>query len=83
MRVTVQFFARLREIAGCADVECDVPPGASIADVWRAAASRHPGLDAFGAAVSCARNDDFSRMTAPVHDGDVIAFLPPVSGGAQ
>ena len=83
MRVTVQLFARLREIAGRSDLDCDVAAGASIADVWRAAATRHPGLDAFSATVSCARNDDFSRMTAPVHEGDVIAFLPPVSGGAR
>lgn len=83
MRVSVQLFARLREIAGRAELECDVAAGATIADVWRAAAKGHPGLDAFSGTVSCARNDDFSRMTAPVHDGDVIAFLPPVSGGAD
>jgi len=33
--------------------------------------------------VSCAKNEDFARMSAPVAVGDVIAFLPPVSGGAQ
>jgi molybdopterin converting factor subunit 1 len=83
MRVTVQLFARLRDVAGAAELSCDVPAGATVADVWRAAALRHPGLEAFESSVSCARNDDFSQMRAPVHEGDVIAFLPPVSGGAR
>ena len=26
-------------------------------------------------------NADYARMDAEVHDGDEIAFLPPVSGG--
>jgi molybdopterin converting factor small subunit len=42
MRVSVQLFARLRELAGQADVDCDVADGATIADVWRAVAARHP-----------------------------------------
>jgi molybdopterin converting factor small subunit len=32
--------------------------------------------------VSAAVNADFARMDAPVTDGDEVAFLPPVSGGA-
>jgi molybdopterin converting factor subunit 1 len=83
MRVTVQLFARLRELAGRSEWTCDVPAGATIADVWRHVASSHPDLAGFGGSVSCARNEDFARMTATVHDGDVIAFLPPVSGGSR
>jgi molybdopterin converting factor subunit 1 len=81
MRVTVQLYARLRELAGRADCDVDVPSGATIGVVWQALIDRHPALAPFGTAVSCARNDDFARQTTPVEEGDVIAFLPPVSGG--
>jgi molybdopterin converting factor subunit 1 len=81
MRVTVQVFARLRELAGRAEWQCEVQPGASVADVWRHVTASHPALSAFTASISCARNDDFAKMNATVHEGDVIAFLPPVSGG--
>ena len=81
MRVTVQVFARLRELAGRDEWPCDVQPGASVADVWRDVTATHPALAAFTSSISCARNDDFARMSAKVHEGDVIAFLPPVSGG--
>ena len=81
MRVTVQVFARLRELAGRSEWPCELPAGATIADVWRWSAATYPDLAGFTASVSCAKNEDFSRMTADVADGDVIAFLPPVSGG--
>ena len=81
MRVTVRLFARLREAAGASDVTCDVPDGATAADVWQAAEARYPGLAPYAAAVSCAINAEFARPTATVHEGDEVAFLPPVSGG--
>jgi molybdopterin converting factor subunit 1 len=81
MRVKVRLFARLREIAGRGEYECDVPAGASVEDVWQAVTAGHDALKAFGSAVSCAVNADFARRTAKVHEGDEVAFLPPVSGG--
>jgi molybdopterin converting factor subunit 1 len=82
MQVKVRLFARLREAAGTADCDCTVPPGATAADVWRAAVEQHPALAPFEGSVSCAINADFAKRTAPVHEGDEVAFLPPVSGGS-
>ncbi len=81
MRVTVFYFARLRELAGCDTWTCDVPDGAVVGDVWEAGAVRFPATAVMAASLSCAVNDDFSRMDATVRDGDEVAFLPPVSGG--
>ena len=81
MRVNVLLFARLRELAGTSEFGCEVPAGATIRTVWQAAVARHDALSGFSGAVSCARNEDFAKMTTPVAEGDAIAFLPPVSGG--
>lgn len=81
MRVKVLMFARLRDVAGAAELERDVPDGAAIRDVWDGLVEDHAGLEPFTASVSCARNDDYARMTTAVANGDCIAFLPPVSGG--
>jgi molybdopterin converting factor subunit 1 len=81
MRVTVRLFAQLRDAAGLGSWDADVSAGASVRDVWRDAAVRHPAIAPFESAVSCAVNASFARMTAPVADGDEVAFLPPVSGG--
>jgi len=82
MRVTVRLFARLREAAGRPAWPLDLPDGATVSDVWQAVVGEHPALEPFGAALSAAVNAEFARMSARVHDGDEVAFLPPVSGGA-
>ncbi len=83
MRVTVVFYARLRELAGRSEWICDLPPDATVADAWHAAAAAYPPVGELGRAVSAAVNAEFAAMTTPVHEGDEVAFLPPVSGGAN
>jgi molybdopterin converting factor subunit 1 len=81
MRVTVRLFARLRDLAGAADVTVDVRAPATIEDVWQALATIYPAVAPFRASLSAALNDDYAKMTAAVSDSDEVAFLPPVSGG--
>jgi molybdopterin converting factor subunit 1 len=81
MQVTVHFFARLRELAGRREWQADVAGGSTVADVWAAAVAAHPEIDALAASISCAVNTDFSERSTVVHEGDDVAFLPPVSGG--
>jgi molybdopterin converting factor subunit 1 len=81
MLVTVRLFARLREIADAAELRLELSDGATVGDVWRALAARHDDMRPYATSVSCAVNADYSRMTAPLADGDEVAFLPPVSGG--
>ena len=44
MRVTVRFYARLRDLAGCRQHTCEVPDGATVADVWRACTRAYPAI---------------------------------------
>jgi molybdopterin converting factor subunit 1 len=81
MRVTVRLFARLRDIAGASELAREVPAGETIAGVWRGLAREFPGLVPYERAISSAVNADYARMDREVHEGDEIAFLPPVSGG--
>jgi molybdopterin converting factor subunit 1 len=81
MRVTVRLFARLRDIAGVAELARDVATGATIAAVWAGLAREYPEFAAYGRSISSAVNADYARMDHEVREGDEIAFLPPVSGG--
>ena len=81
MRVKVRLFARLRDIAGAAELEQQLPAGATIGDLWQALVGSSPDLAAYSASLSCARNEDYARMSTVLSDGDEVAFLPPVSGG--
>jgi molybdopterin converting factor subunit 1 len=82
VRVTIRLFARLREIAGTGELVLDLAAPATIGAVWAELASRYGDLAPYGASVSAARNLEYARMDTAVSEGDEIAFLPPVSGGA-
>ncbi len=81
MRVTVLLFARLRDLAGSGELVRDIPAPATIEQVWRGLVKEMPALAEYERTMSVALNTDYSRMTATVHEGDEVAFLPPVSGG--
>ena len=81
MRVTVRLFARLRDLAGSGEMIRDVDAPATVGSVWQALVTENPALRDYERTMSVAVNADYSKMSAPVNDGDEVAFLPPVSGG--
>jgi molybdopterin converting factor subunit 1 len=81
VRVTVRLFARLRDIAGAAELSRNVGADATIGGVWRALVQEFPDLARYERSISTAVNADYARMDQAVRDGDEVAFLPPVSGG--
>ena len=81
MRVTVRLFARLRDIAGAAELAREITQGATIGTVWHQLADEYPELAPYGRSLSSAVNADYARMDHVLGEGDEVAFLPPVSGG--
>ena len=81
MPIRVLFFAGLAEAAGIREAELDVSACSDVASVFDRYAREFPGLKAYRASLLCAINSDFARPDSHVHDGDEIAFFPPVSGG--
>ena len=81
MLVTIRLFARLREIAGAAELTRQLPDGATARTAWDELVGEFPPLGDYSSAVSCAVNEEYSRLTTALKDGDEVAFLPPVSGG--
>lgn len=81
MRVRVRCFASLRELAVDRG-ELELDEGARLEDAWTALASRYPAVEPHRPFTRAARNRAYSEWDAPLVDGDEVAFLPPVSGGA-
>jgi len=77
MKVAVRLFAGLRELAGTRAAEIELAPGSTAADVWPALAlgAEPPGL-------LLAVNKSYAARDTVLEDGDEIALIPPVSGGA-
>jgi molybdopterin converting factor subunit 1 len=81
IRVKVLFFGRLKEIVGRAEDSADVAEGALIEELFARYAAGQPVLARFRASVVASCNQEFAAWSTPLHSGDEVAFLPPVSGG--
>lgn len=82
MRVRVRYFAKIREIVGRDEEHLDVADGSSIADVYGLLCEREPSLGRLRYHLRAARNQEFEDFEALLQEGDELAFIPPVSGGA-
>ncbi|HVS28447.1 MAG TPA: molybdenum cofactor biosynthesis protein MoaE [Solirubrobacteraceae bacterium] len=79
MVVRIRLFAMLRERAGRSELELELPEGASVSDALEADQLR---ALAGGLPLVMAINREYARADAPLHAGDELALIPPVSGGA-
>jgi MoaE-MoaD fusion protein len=82
-RIRVRLFAVQRELAGTRQVELELPKDASIETAWLALVELHPALASGRAAVRFARNGVYADSSELLRDGDELACIPPVSGGAD
>jgi molybdopterin synthase catalytic subunit len=75
--VTVRLFAGLRERGGAAERDLELPADTRVADVWA-----ELGLGDEPAGLLYAVNRSYVERDRPLDDGDEVALIPPVSGGA-
>ncbi len=81
IRVKVLFFGRLKEIARLSEDFLDVNGDSNIESLFAHYATRHPLLHQYRSSVVASCNQQFAAWSTPLHSGDEVAFLPPVSGG--
>jgi molybdopterin synthase catalytic subunit len=83
VRVKVLFFGMLKDIVGRSEELLDLGPEARVGSVFEHYAQLHPKLRDMHRSVLLARNRQFSPASDPLAEGDEVALLPPVSGGAS
>ncbi len=85
MKITVLYFASLREALGMAREELLLPPNIATLVTLRAHLQARGGAFATAIApnraVRAAVNQDMVRGDCAIKAGDEIAFFPPVTGG--
>lgn len=82
MHITVRYFAGQRDITGQQSERIEVTNGSTLASVWQHLEVLYPGLVPFRGRVLYAQNARFVPAETELSDGDTVAFIPPVSGGA-
>jgi molybdopterin synthase catalytic subunit len=83
VRVRVRLFAIQRELVGAKEVPLDLRSRATIEDAWTALVALYPALAPGRPAVRFARNAEYADPDTVLEDGDELAVIPPVSGGAD
>jgi MoaE-MoaD fusion protein len=90
MQVRVLFFGVLKDLLSSSGEAVTLPEGATVAQLMeqlrdgvctdhRAGSAGHP----VWAALAVAVNREYAAASAVLHEGDEVALLPPVSGGAD
>jgi molybdopterin converting factor subunit 1 len=83
MKVRVLFFGVLKDLIGCGSEELTLPEQATAADVMEHYQEQITRLRGLAHAIAISINQEYAAADAPLHAGDEIALLPPVSGGAS
>ncbi|MCC6464953.1 MAG: molybdopterin converting factor subunit 1 [Planctomycetes bacterium] len=81
MNLRILYFAHLVERAGAREETRTLPPGCTPAALRRLLAAEKPRLGEALAGCRVAVDEEFAREDTPLRAGQVVAFIPPVSGG--
>lgn len=82
-RITLKLFATLRERAGTTDLAREFPEGTTVGEMWQSLKREFPALGGHRDSVGFAVNQEYVESDFRPRDGDEVAFIPPVSGGAD
>jgi molybdopterin converting factor small subunit len=81
MTVQVLLFGHYRDYAPGGTLSLTLTEGATVADAAAALAAQDSRLTDLLSRTRVAVGGDFAPADTPLHDGDELAFLPPMSGG--
>ena len=83
MRVRVLYFGILKELAGKAGHDLDLPERSSSADLMRLVSAGNARVAGMLAVSAVAVNQQYAGAETILHEGDEVALMPPVSGGSE
>ena len=81
MRITVQLFARARDLAGTERVDLELPSSARVADLKRSLAKQYPAVSPLVPNLLVAIGTDYADDGTMILQDSAVSCFPPVSGG--
>ena len=81
MKVRVLYFAGVRDVVGRAEETCELPESVATVGDFARFVGETRALAERMATIRIARNERFAEPSEELADGDVLALIPPVSGG--
>jgi molybdopterin synthase catalytic subunit len=81
VEIDVRYFAMIREVVGRAAERRQAEPGTTAGALFDSLIQEHPRLERMKPVTMVMVNQAYVAADHPLHDGDEVAFIPPVSGG--
>ena len=81
MHIKVKCFAGCKDVVGRAEQTIDVPEATTVGDAFNHLVGLYPDLVRFRSSLMTAVNAEYVKWDVILKDGDVLACIPPVSGG--
>lgn len=81
MRVRVQLYAQLRDLAGIHELDIDLAEGSAIHDLLGILYAQKPSLRAQDKSILIGIGVEFVERTYELKPGDDVSIMPPVQGG--
>jgi molybdopterin converting factor small subunit len=81
MKVRVQFFAQLRDLAAAQELIVDLAKGASVADLLEKIYAKVPALRSRDQSILVGAGLEFVDRNYKLTPGEEISIMPPVQGG--
>ena len=81
MNIQLQFFSRLRDLAGVSKREMEMQDKATVADLLEVVYSRTPALREWDKSILVAAGVEFVSRDYVLQPNDDISIMPPVQGG--
>lgn len=83
MKVHLKMFAILRDRSGMAEMDLELPSGATVSKAMEEVAQRFASIADLLPRAGAAVNLAYVARTTTLQDGDELALIPPVSGGCS
>ena len=81
MKISVQFYAQLRDLAGASELQVDLPDKATVSDQLAKIYERMPALRSRDRSILIGAGVDFVDRNYKLKPNDEISIMPPAQGG--
>jgi MoaE-MoaD fusion protein len=81
MKIKVLFFGFIHDLTGLREEQVELGEGETLQGLRRVYENRFPRMGELAGSLLFAVNEQIAEPIAVLHDGDEVAFMPPVSGG--
>jgi molybdopterin converting factor subunit 1 len=80
MKVTILYFAKLKQVTQKTEETVELPTPSTVHTLYHHLRERYPDFSP-ASELACAVNERIRSFETPLKTGDVVCFIPPISGG--